>query len=77
MQIQLTLHGILRDALPRKNKGRTTLDLPANTTVAEVVQQLGIRQNVSAVVNGTEVELSHVLHPGDHLQMFRLIAGGT
>lgn len=77
MQIQLTLHGILRDVLPTKDKGRTTLNLSANTSVADVVRQLGIRQNVSAVVNGTEVELSHVLHPGDHLHMFRLIAGGT
>lgn len=76
MDISLTLHGILRDYLPRKAKGRATLTLPDNVTVADVVTQLEIKQTVSAVVNSQEVEQDHTLHPGDDLHMFRLIAGG-
>ncbi len=76
LDINLTLHGILRDYLPRDARGRATLSLPAGATVADVVAQLSIRQTVSAVVNNVDVEQDHPLHPGDELHMFRMIAGG-
>ena len=76
MEIQITLHGILRDYLPRKAKGKTTLDLPSGTTIADVVQQLKIKQNVSAAIDGDEIENSHILQDGEALHLFRLIAGG-
>ena len=76
MNVQLILHGILRDSLPRKAKGRTTLDLAPGTTVEEVVRQLEIKQNVSAAVAGAEVDNSYVLQNGDELHLFRFIAGG-
>jgi sulfur carrier protein ThiS len=76
MEIKLSLHGILRDYLPKQAKGQATLTLPDGATVADVVQQLKIKQNVSAVVNGVEVEQSHILQSGEELQLFRLIAGG-
>lgn len=76
MKVKLTLHGILRDYLPRQAKGKTTLELREGTTIDEVVQQLKIKQNASAAVNGVEAEGSYVLQEGDHLQMFRLVAGG-
>jgi len=76
MEINVTLHGILRDYLPRKLKGKTTLELPENTTIAQVVAQLQIKQNVSAAVNGAEVETDHILQAGEDLDLFRLIAGG-
>lgn len=76
MEVKLTLHGILRDYLPRKAKGKTTLDLPAEATIDDIVRQLNIRQNVSAAVNGVEVENSHILQDGEELHLFRFIAGG-
>ena len=76
MDINLTLHGILRDYLPRQAKGKRTLTLPAGTTVARVIEQLKIKQTVTAAVNGTQVETSYVLKNGDDLQMFRMIGGG-
>ena len=76
MEIDLTLHGILRDYLPKKAKGKTSLTLPEGTTIEEVVQQLEIKQNVSAAVNGQEVETSRVLRDGEELHLFRHIAGG-
>ena len=76
MEINLKLHGILRDYLPRKAKGKSKLTLPTGTTVAEVVEQLKIKQTVTAAVNGTQVETGHVLKDGDDLQMFRMIGGG-
>ena len=76
MEVNLTLHGILRDYLPRQAKGKRTLTLPPGTTVADVVEQLKIRQTVTAAVNGTQVEKDYVLKNGDDLQMFRMIGGG-
>jgi sulfur carrier protein ThiS len=76
MEVKVTLHGILRDYLPRQAKGQTILNLPEGTTVGEVVQQLEIKQNVSAAVAGAEVELNRVLQEDEELHLFRLIAGG-
>jgi sulfur carrier protein ThiS len=76
MVINITLHGILRDYLPRQARGKTSLTLPAGTTIADVVAQLEIKQNVSAAVNGDEVDTSYVLQDGQGLDLFRLIAGG-
>ena len=76
MEIAVTLHGILRDYLPRQAKGKTTLEIAAGTTIDDVVAQLKIKQNVSAAINGMEVETSHVLKDGEQLDLFRIIAGG-
>ena len=76
MEVKVKLHGILRDYLPRKAKGRTTLSVADNTSIADIVAQLEIKQTVSAVVNSTEVEADYVLQDNDDLQLFRLIAGG-
>ena len=76
MDVNIKLHGILRDYLPKKAKGRTTLTVSEVTTISNIIEQLKIKQTVSAVVNGTEVENNHTLQNGDELQMFRLIAGG-
>ena len=76
MEIQLTLHGILRDQLPRQAKGKTTLTLPPGATVADVLQQFKLKSTVQAAVGGVQVEHSQVLQEGDDLQLFRMIGGG-
>jgi sulfur carrier protein ThiS len=76
MVINITLHGILRDYLPRQARGKTSLTLPAGTTIADVVAQLEIKHNVSAAINGDEVDTSYILQDGQGLDLFRLIAGG-
>lgn len=76
MHVNITLHGILRDSLPRQAKGRATLNLPEAATINDIIARLDIKQTVSAVVNGAEVENDHRLQNGDELHMFRLIAGG-
>ncbi len=76
MEINVTLHGILRDYLPRQAKGKTTLELPVGTSIDDLIQQLKIKQNVSAAVDGLEVETNHILQTGENLHLFRFIAGG-
>lgn len=77
MEVRLTLHGILRDYLPRQAKGKTTLTLPEGASINDVIQQLNIRHTVSAAVGGVQVENNYVLGDGDDLQMFRPIGGGA
>jgi sulfur carrier protein ThiS len=77
LEVHITLHGFLRDYLPRQAKGKTTLSLPDGVTIETVLQQLKIKQNaVSAAVGGIQVEADHVLQNGDDLQIFRAIGGG-
>jgi sulfur carrier protein ThiS len=76
MKVNVTLHGILRDRLPRQAKGKTTLTLAPGATVANVMQELGLKQTVTAAVNGAQVETDYVLQDGDTLQMFRVVGGG-
>lgn len=76
MEIKITLHGILRDHLPRQAKGKTRLTLPERATVQTVIDQLQLKRGATAVVNNQEVDKFHILQDGDELQLFRLIGGG-
>lgn len=77
MEVHITLHGLLRDYLPRQAKGKTTLSLPEGATIETVLQQLKIKHSVvSAAVGGVQVETDHVLQNGDDLHVFHPIGGG-
>lgn len=77
MEVHITLHGLLRDYLPRQAKGKTTLSLPDGATIGDVLRQLKIKQtSLSAAIAGVQVEPGHVLQDGDDLQLFRAIGGG-
>jgi sulfur carrier protein ThiS len=76
MQINVTLVGSLRDKLPKAAKGKTTVTLPDDATVADVIGQLGLSSTVSAAISGVAVDHSHHLQPGDELQLFRQLGGG-
>lgn len=76
MEVKITLHGILRDYLPRQAKGKTTLTLPAGATIEDALQELKIKRTINGAVNGVQVETNYVLQDGDNLQIFRPIAGG-
>lgn len=77
MQINVTLVGSLRDKLPKAAKGKTTLFLPDDATVADAIAQLGLSNTISAGIGGLAVDHSHRLQPGDELQLFRQLGGGS
>jgi sulfur carrier protein ThiS len=76
MEINVTLIGSLRDKLPKAAKGKTTLTLPAGATVAAVIAQLHLSGSVTAAIGGVAVAHTHILQPGDELQLFRQLGGG-
>lgn len=77
MQVNVHLHGILRDCLPLDAKGRVTLMLHEGTTVHDVVALLGTERRVAVSVNGAlELETACVLHDGDDIAIFTVLGGG-
>lgn len=87
MQVQLRLFASLRDILPGdpvEHRGRTRLDLPANTTVQQLLDQLEIEPRMAQMllVNGLQIarkasERAEVtLSDGDVVSVFPPLAGG-
>jgi sulfur carrier protein ThiS len=77
MDITIRLHGLLRDKLPPETKGKTSLTLPGGATVKDVLSHFDIDRIVSIAVNDEiELEETHPLHDGDHVEIFRSGAGG-
>jgi sulfur carrier protein ThiS len=52
------------------------LTLPQGAAIDDLIEQLKIKQTVTAAIDGQQVETSHVLQEGDDVQMFRMIGGG-
>jgi len=78
MQIQIRLHGALRDVLPVSEKGRTTLNLPAGSTMADLLAHFKFTRPIAAAVNDeVEVEPSHGLQDGDRVEIFAIAGGGV
>ncbi len=77
IQVQVRLHGALRDKLPPQSKGQTVLDLPDGADVAAVLNQLSLRRHIQVAINGEIVEnVETNLNDGDRLEVFRPAAGG-
>lgn len=78
MQVQVVLHSVLRERLPRAARGRATLDLPASGTVADALVALGITFRVLAAVNRQlEADQGRLLADGDELELFPPAGGGA
>lgn len=77
MQVDVHLHGILRDYLPTQAKGRATIDLNEGATVGDLLARLGINRRVVIGLNDEqEPDETHVLQDGDHLSIYTVIGGG-
>ena len=77
MTVTVVMHGTLRRFLP-EGANRTTLDLRAGTTIAEVLAELGADQDTWHVARNQAVaERDLVLAPGDELDCFEPLAGGA
>ena len=80
MKVRLRLFAQLADYLPPDADGDgVTLDLHEGALVSVVLSRLRIPERVPclSVVNGHEVEDSHLLHDGDELAIFPPLSGGS
>ena len=77
MQVQIRLHGILRDKVPVEQRGRTTITLPENASVQAVLDHFDLERIVSVAVNDEiEIHPDHPLKDGDCVELFRVVGGG-
>jgi thiamine biosynthesis protein ThiS len=77
LQVNVHLHGILRDHLPPEARGRATIDLEDGATVGDLITQLGIKRRVVIALNGGQKsEKTHTLEDGDQVSIFTVIGGG-
>ena len=77
MKINLELMGPLVDFLPDSNKGKATLTLNSDSSIADLLDKLQIKRKVVVAVNGDEEKgLDHVLSDGDEVLLFTVISGG-
>lgn len=78
MQVEVRLFANLAQFLPPGARGRTTLEVPAGTTVDEVVRRLAIPDDLPrlTLVNGQDPAPGHRLGPGDVVSLLPPLAGG-
>jgi molybdopterin converting factor small subunit len=78
MRVQVRLFSRFRECLPREARGRADLDLPDDTTVAEVLAHLSLADPVKLItVNGQrEGNPQRALADGDVLHIFPPVVGG-
>ena len=77
MKINLELMGPLVDFLPDADKGKATLTLNNDSTIADLLDKLQIKRKVVVAVNGDEEKgLDHVLIEDDEVLVFTVVSGG-
>jgi sulfur carrier protein ThiS len=77
VQIKVVLFSVFREKLPRENRGRTTVELPDNGTLRDLLDSLDIHITATCSVNGQlEYDQTRQLKDGDEVQVFRPVGGG-
>ena len=69
--------GPLVDFLPDSDKGKATMTLNNDSTIADMLDKLQIKRKVVVAVNGDEEKgPDYVLSDGDEVLVFTVISGG-
>jgi sulfur carrier protein ThiS len=77
VKINLILHSYLREKLPPEAKGRAEIDLPADSTVADLFTRLDLPMHVAwSLNNRLSHDLTTPLKDNDEVRVFRQGAGG-
>jgi thiamine biosynthesis protein ThiS len=77
LKINLQLYSILREYLPKENEGEAALHLNEETTLADLLESLGIKRKVVISVNDYhETDFSRILEDGDNVKIFTSVSGG-
>jgi sulfur carrier protein ThiS len=77
LKINLQLYSILREHLPKETGGEIALQLVGETTLADLLENLGIKRKVVISVNDIhETDFSRILEDGDDIKIFSSVSGG-
>ena len=80
MRVEVRLFATLTAFLPPVSReGAATLDVPAGSTVHDVIERLGIPPDFErvALVNGADTTPDRLLQPDDVVTVFPPLAGGA
>jgi sulfur carrier protein ThiS len=78
LKVHLQLYSILREKLPTEARGKTVLHMDEGATLADILEELGIKRRVVMSMNGVyEPDQSCQLRDGDDVKIFSAISGGT
>jgi sulfur-carrier protein len=80
VRVEVRLFATLSSFLPPASRdGAVLLEVPPDSTVHDVLQQLGVPADLErvALVNGTDATAERALHAGDVLTVFPPLAGGA
>lgn len=79
MKVQVQLLATLTGYLPATSRDHgATLDVPDGSTIRDVIQRLGIPEDIATItlVNGHDASSEQILNEGDTVSMFPPLAGG-
>lgn len=78
MQVQVKLFSRFRELLPLEARGKATIQLPEDATVADLLAHLGItgRVQLIAVNDQPETDRGRVLQDGDRVRILPFVVGG-
>lgn len=76
MKIKMIFHGSLKKY--NNDIAETEWEILERTMVSSVIRRIGVpKEEIAFVaVNGSRVQLSQILHHGDEVKLFQLVAGG-
>ena len=78
VEVHVQLYSILREKLPPEARGRTVLQLKANSSLDAILRELDINRRVVISVNGEyEPDRSRSLRDGDEVKIFSSVSGGS
>jgi len=77
LKIKLQLYSILREHLPKETGGEAALQLDDESTLADLLESLGIKRKVVISVNDIhETDFSRIIEDGDNVKIFSSVSGG-
>jgi len=77
MKLHVILHSYLREKLPAEARGEVNMEMPEGSTVADVMANLGLPEQVVCAINRQlERNRQKPLQEGDEVRFFRPGAGG-
>lgn len=76
--VRLQLFADLRRFLPKGHTGPIELEMPADATVAELLERAGVpaAEDITVGLNGEQGGRESVLHEGDEVVLFSPMEGG-
>ncbi|HSJ53032.1 MAG TPA: MoaD/ThiS family protein [Anaerolineae bacterium] len=78
MVVQVKLFSRFRQLLPQEARGEAELQVPEGTTIARLLDHLGVQGRVQLVSVNDEPEpdRDRILHDGDRVRVFPFGVGG-